>query len=159
MITLGRQIAGWVALVSYLVMGGLLYFTVLPEAGGVWPPDFRLLGYDTLSISDFVTGLSSDGRDAYGMLLRRWDRVFIVSFALWVILFAWRGGWMKFAVAFFAVIYALVDLAENAAIAHFLWVDVLDPDVVAAASHLTMAKFAALYLCVLVLIVHLRRAA
>ena len=30
---------------------------------------------------------------------------------------------------------------------------------IAAAHHLTMAKFAALYLCVLVLIVHLRRSA
>jgi hypothetical protein len=55
------------------------------------------------------------------------------------------------------VVYALIDLAENAAILRLL--DAGDGLVgfAAAAHHLTMAKFASLYLCVLVLIVHLRR--
>jgi len=42
---MARRIAGSVALVSYLWMGGLLYLYVLPGAGGAWPPDFHLLGY------------------------------------------------------------------------------------------------------------------
>ena len=154
----GRRIAGTVALTTYLMMGAMLYFTVIPGAGGAMPPDFHLRGFDAVSVRPFVAGLSDGARDTYGLILLRWDRVFIVALALWLALVGWRGGWMKYAVAFLAVIYALVDLAENAAIYRFVCVYILDAATVEAASHLTMAKFAALYLCVLVLIVHLRRA-
>lgn len=145
------------ALGSYLVMGAITYLTVLPGADWNWPPDFHLRGYDVAMMSDFVSTLSDEARDAYAGLLLRWDRVFIVSFALWLALVGWRGGGLRYFVAGSAVVYALIDLAENAAIYRFVCVYVLDPASVEAASQLTMAKFASLYLCVLVLIWHLRR--
>lgn len=154
-----RRIAGTVALVSYLVMGAMLYFSVLPGADGLWPPDFHLRGYDAVGMADFAGVLRDEARDTYAAILLRWDRVFIISLALWLALTGWRGGGLRYFVAGLAVVYALVDLAENATIFRFVSVVILDPDVVRVASHLTMAKFASLYLCVLVLIVHLRRRA
>jgi hypothetical protein len=154
-----RRSAGTVALVTYLVMGAMLYFSVLPGADGLWPPDFYLRGYDTASMSEFVGKISDEARDVYAAILLRWDRVFIVSLALWLALLGWRGDWMRYFVAGLALVYGLVDLAENVAIFRFVCVLILDVDVVSAASHLTMAKFASLYLCVLVLIVHMRRSA
>lgn len=154
---LARRIVGMVALVSYLVMGAMLYFTVLPGAGGNWAPDFYLRGYDVMAVSGFVDILRDEARQTYTVILQFWDRIFIVALALWLALLGWRGSGLRYAVAGLAVIYATVDLAENAAIHRFVNVFVLDPDWVDAASHLTMAKFASLYLCVLVLIWHLRR--
>ncbi|SLN44922.1 hypothetical protein [Pseudooctadecabacter jejudonensis] len=154
-----RRVAGMVALTTYLVMGAMLYFTVLPGAGGLWPPDFHLRGYDVASITPFVMMLSDEARQTYGAVLMTWDRVFIASLAAWVIAMGWRGGWMRWAVAFLAVVYAAVDLSENAAIYRFVSQSLLDARLVDAAHHLTMAKFSALYLCLLVLIVHLRRTA
>ncbi|MCF2870821.1 hypothetical protein L0664_07060 [Octadecabacter sp. G9-8] len=156
---LTRRIAGTVAIVSYLVMGAMLYFTVVPGADGLWPPDFHLRGYDAASIADFVNVIRDEASDTYAVILMRWDRIFIVSLALWLALTGWRGGWMRYFVAGLAALYTMVDLAENVAIFHFVRVAILDPDVVRVASHLTMAKFASLYLCGLVLIVHLRRSA
>ncbi len=152
-----RQIAGWVALVSYLVMGAILYFSVLPGADGHWPPDFHLRGYSAETMAGFVGAMSEEARASYGVILLRWDRVFIVALALWLGLLGWRGGALRFVVAGLAVVYALIDFAENAAIYRFIFVDVLYPAAVDAAHQLTMAKFASLYLCILVLIVHLRR--
>lgn len=152
-----RRISGTVALVSYLVMGAMTYFTVLPGADGMWPPDFHLRGYDTPSIAVFVQNIRDEARATYELILNLWDRIFIVSLAIWLALVGWRGGWMKYAVAGLALVYACIDLAENAAIYRFVSMSLLDPALIATASHFTMAKFASLYLCVLVLIVHLRR--
>lgn len=152
-----RRIAGVVALVSYLVMGAMFYFTVIPAAGGLMPPDFHLRGYDVVTIAPFVQGLTDEGRDTYALILARWDRVFIISFAVWLTLVGWRGGGLKYGVAGLAALYVVIDLAENAAIYRFLCVLILDPASVAAASQWTMAKFASLYLCILVLVWHLRR--
>ena len=154
---LGRLIAGTVALVSYLVMGAMSYFTVLPGADGLWPPDFHLRGYDVGSIDPFVRAISDEARSTYATILTFWDRIFIGSLTTWLILFGWRGGWMRYAVAFLAVLYAAIDMAENAAIYRFICLFDLTASVIQTASSLTMAKFAAAYLCVLVLIVHLRR--
>ncbi|MEL6960448.1 MAG: hypothetical protein AAGL89_16005 [Pseudomonadota bacterium] len=152
-----RRITGVVALVAYLVMGAMLYFTVLPGADGLWPPDFHLRGYDVASITPFVMALTDEARQTYAVLLTGWDRVFILALALWIVAMGWRGGWMRYAVTFLAVLYAGIDLSENAAIYRFVCVVILDPGLVQAAQSLTMAKFASLYLCLLVLLVHLRR--
>jgi len=152
-----RQIAGWVALAAYLVMGAFYYFSIKPGAGGLWPPDFHLRGYDVASIGPFVQALNDEARASYAVVLQRWDRLFIVSFALWIALSGWRGGGLRYVVAGLAVLYGLIDLAENAAIYQFVFVTPLDPAAVDLASHLTMAKFASLYLSVLVLIWHMRR--
>lgn len=154
---LSRRITGTVALVTYLVMGAMMWVTVLPGADGAWPPDFHLRGYDVAMMDGFVQTISDEARATYISILRGWDRLFIISLALWLLLTGWRGGWMRFFVAGFAALYCAIDLAENAAIYQFVSVVKLDPTWVEVASSLTMAKFAALYLCVLVLIVHLRR--
>lgn len=157
MIPTSRQIAGWVALTSYLVMGAFYYFSIIPEAGGLWPPDFYLSGYDAASIGPFVQAMSDEARASYAVVLQRWDRVFIVAFALWMALSGWRGGGLRYLVAGLSVLYAGIDLAENAAIYRFVFDTPLDGAAVGVASHLTMAKFASLYLCGLVLVWHVRR--
>lgn len=155
MMQFARRVTGWVALVSYLVMGGLLYLWVHPAAAGEWPPDFRLMGYSAQSLSTFLSVLQAEARATYIMVLSVWDRIFIVSFAMWLACMGWRGGWLRFVVAGLAVLYAVIDLAENSALLQVIrhdnqgWID--------TASHLTMAKFSSLYLCGLVLLVHLRR--
>ncbi len=154
---IARHITGWGALISYLVMGAMLYFTVLPTVGWMWPPDFHLRGYDADMMAVFWTALTAEAHETYRGILMLWDRVFIVCVTVWLMLVGWRGGWMRYAVALLACLYAGIDLAENAAIHGFISNVVWDPRWVDLGSHLTMAKFAAAYLCVLVLIVHLRR--
>ena len=157
MIDLARRITGWVALGTYLVTGAILYFVVIPGANGLWPPDFALEGYDVQTVQPFVDALSDRARDFYARILTRWDRLFAISLAVWFALTGWRGGGLRYLVAGLAVLYALVDLAENAAIWRFTSAQSLDPALVRTASHLTMAKFATFYLCAVVLVWHLRR--
>lgn len=152
-----RRIVGAVALLSYLAVGFALYTTVLPEAGWLWPPDFYLRGYNVTTIAPFVEALQFEARDIYARLLLGYDRVFIVSFAIWLVLMGWRGDAVRYVVIALALVYAGVDLAENVAIHRFVFLQILDPTTVNAASHLTSAKFASFYLCILVLIVHVRR--
>ncbi|PVA05344.1 hypothetical protein [Thalassorhabdomicrobium marinisediminis] len=159
MIARARRLAGWVALAAYLWMGAVLYLRVLPVTGWHWPPDFHLTGYDAQSIAPFLAGLDQSAKDAYTRVLAVHDRVFIVALALWLALVGWRGSSLRFVVAGLALLYAGIDLAENAALLDVLQAGVPTSASVGAAHHLTMAKFAALYLCVLVLIVHLRRTA
>lgn len=154
---LARQITGWTALVVYLVMGALNWFVIVPGAGGHYPPDFHALGYDVVSIAPFVENLSDTASDSYLMLLTMWDRVFVVALAAWIALVGWRGGPLRFAVAGLAVLYGLIDLSENAAVHRFVFELGLNPQAVAAASSLTMAKFASLYLAGLALLAHVRR--
>jgi hypothetical protein len=152
-----RRIAGWVAVWAYLVMGAIIYFRVIPGAAWHWPPDFHLLGYDAESIAPFLSAISDPARDGYLRVLSLYDRVFIVALALWMALLAWRGSGLRYFVAGLAVVYAGVDLTENKMLLDVMRADAPTAAMISAAHHLTMAKFAALYLCVLVLIVHLRR--
>ena len=152
-----RRGAGWTAILAYLIMGALLYFWVLPGADWLWLPNFHLTGYDAQSITPFLDALSGPARDGYARVLGLYDRVFIIAFAVWMALSGWRGSGSPYFVVGLAAVYALIDLAENAAILRLLNAgDGLD-GFVAAEHQLTMAKFASLYLCVLVLIAHLRR--
>ena len=152
-----RRIAGWAAVWAYLVMGAIVYFRVIPGANWHWPPDFHLLGYDADSIAPFLDQISNIARDAYTRVLSLYDRVFIVALALWMGLKAWCGSGLRYFVVGLAAIYAGVDLTENAMLLDVMRADEPTASMIASAHHLTMAKFAALYLCVLVLIVHLRR--
>jgi len=153
----GRRIFGVVALVSYLVMGAMMYFTVMPGTNGAWPPDFHLRGYGMAEIEPFLAAISDEARATYGAILLFWDRVFIVAFAIWMTLTGWCGGWLRFVVAVLALLYFVIDLAENVAIYRIIAGFWSDPALVSAASSLTMAKFASLYLCGLVLVWHKRR--
>jgi len=105
-----------------------------------------------------VTAISAEARATHGDILRLWDRIFILFVVVWLILVGWRGGRLRYVVGALCLLYGAIDLAENEAIYRFVYVDRLDPAFVRAAHSLTMAKFAAAYLCLLVLIVHLRRA-
>ena len=75
---LARRITGTIALVSYLVMGAMLYFTVLPGADGLWPPDFHLRGYSAATMDSFTQAISDEARSTYASILLRWDRIFIL---------------------------------------------------------------------------------
>jgi hypothetical protein len=154
---LARRITGSVALGTYLVMGALLHFTVIPGAGGHYPPDFYLLGYDAAAITPFLAALTPEAGRAYAAVLAGWDRVFAVALAAWLALVGWRRGGLRVLVAGLAALYAGIDLAENAAIHRLAVGAAPDAAAVRAASALTQAKFASLYLVVLVLIWHLRR--
>ncbi|MGJ8625286.1 MAG: hypothetical protein ACSHW1_21290 [Yoonia sp.] len=151
-----RSIAGWGAITAYLVTGAVIYFRVMPGAAWHWPPDFHFLGYNAQTIAPFLDALSGPARDGYVRVLEVYDRLFIIALAVWLALTGWRGSGLRYVVAGLAVLYAIIDLSENEAILRVLD----DGDAfVSAAHHLTMAKFASLYLCILVLIVHVRRSA
>lgn len=152
-----RWIAGWVAICAYLVMGAVIYFRVMPGAQWLWPPDFHLSGYDVQRIAPFLDALSGPARDGYHRVLSLYDRVFIIALAFWMALLAWRGSVLRYFVVGLAILYGLVDLAENAALLRMIDADTPGRALIDAAHHLTMAKFAAFYLCAMVLVVHLRR--
>lgn len=144
-------------ILAYLVMGVVLYDRVLPGADWYWPPDFHLTGYDANSIAPFLDALSGPARDSYARVLALYDSVFIVTLVVWMALMGWRGSGLRYFVVGLAVLYGLIDLAENAAILRVLDAGDGLGGFVAAAHHFTMAKFASLYLCGMVLVVHLRR--
>ena len=131
----------------------------MPGAEWYWTPDFHLKGYDADSLAPFLNAISDTARAGYLRVLTVYDRVFIAAFALWMALLAWRGSGLRYFVAGLAVVYAGVDLTENAMLLDVMRSDAPTAAMITSAHHLTMAKFAAFYLCVLVLFVHVRRSA
>ncbi|MBU2994552.1 hypothetical protein Q4555_05715 [Octadecabacter sp. 1_MG-2023] len=152
-----RRVSGWTAIYAYLMMGAVLYFRVLPGTDWHWPPDFHLTGYSAQSIAPFLEALSGRILDGYARVLGLYDRIFIVALACWMALVGWRGSGIRYFVVGLALVYAAIDLSENAALLRVIRADQPSLAMVDIAHHLTLAKFAALYLCALVLIVHLRR--
>lgn len=157
MLRMSRRITGSVALALYLWMGALLWFTVIPGAEGHRPPDFRAFGYDVADVAPFVEAMNAEARDTYAYLLSVTDPAFIVVLAVWITLMGWRVPIVRGVVAVLAATYAVVDLAEDRAIHDFVFVAVLDPDLVDRASSFTMAKFATLFTALAAMIWSVRR--
>lgn len=155
--------ANWgLPVVTALAYGVLaLWFgpQVQAAAGGLLPFDLRVTGYGPQEARAFLTALTAEGRALYLGPVRINDTVFPVLFTLTLCLplAAPQGG--KGGVRFLpALAYGGLDLAENMAVATLLRTgpEVAAP-VVALASALTIAKFCAVALAIVLALIHLTR--
>ena len=136
------------AALAYAVL--VLWFgpQVQAAAGGLTPFDLRPLGYGSDAARQFLTALTPEGRAVYLGPVRINDTVFPVLFTLTLCLPVrrWHWAWTLPALA-----YGLLDLAENLVVARMLRAGPeVDAGVVALASDLTQAKFAAVALAVVI---------
>jgi hypothetical protein len=142
-----------VTLASYVLLAGIFGPRISAAAGGLLPFDLRALGYDAGAARAFLTALTPEGRDLYLGPVRVNDTVFPILFTLTLCLPLRGWGWLWFLPA---LAYGLLDLAENMAVAVLLSAG---PEVaagqVALASGLTMAKFAAAVLAIVLALVAL----
>jgi hypothetical protein len=124
---------------------GLLVMWFGPQvqaaAGGLMPFDLRATGYGVAEARDFLAALTPEGRALYLGPVRINDTVFPILFTLTLCLPLRGKAWVWFLPA---LAYGVLDLAENMAVAALLRAgpEVAD-SAVALASGLTMAKFAA----------------
>ncbi|MFN6977604.1 MAG: hypothetical protein ACK4OP_05750 [Gemmobacter sp.] len=148
---------GWLAL---LLAAGAAYAWVVAGVGpaliaagrGLQPFDLRIGGYSRADAAAYLLRIGPEGRAWYLDRVIPADLVFAGLFAAALGAVALRlGGGV--AVAVLAALPGLCDLAETLTIARMLAQEpaALDPGLVARASVLTQAKWAALVLAALVL--------
>ncbi len=129
---------------AWLVLGHGL--ALQDMAGGLQPFDLRVRGYSLVEAQDYLAALPAEGSARYLGPVRVLDTLFPVLMAL--TLMWWmrpHRGAMGLVCMAVAAGYAVLDLAENAAVATLLraGVDGADATAVALASALTQAKFVA----------------
>ena len=136
----------------YLMME-VLYSFALPIGSCLLRLNFHLTGYDAQRSTTHLDALNESVRDEYTRTLRLYGRVFIMARAIWLMLVEWRGSGLCYFLVGFTKLYVVFDWTKNALILRM-------PNAligyIMAAHQLTMAKFATLYLCLLVLIIPLR---
>ena len=150
----------WALPVAAALAYGVLVLWFGPQvqaaAGGLLPFDLRVLGYGDEDARQFLTALTPGGRDIYLGPVRITDTVFPILFTLTLCLPIRRWFW---AWTLPALAYGLLDLAENLAVATLLRTG---PEVgsgpVALASALTVSKFAAVVVAVVITVWGLWRA-
>ncbi len=112
--------------------------------------DARVFGYDREAAAALLEALGTRGRALYLGRQQALDTAFPALLALSLILLArrWLAPGPALALAGLAVVYAVLDYGENALVARLLRAGTAlpDPGLVAMASRLTMAKYAALTL-------------
>lgn len=149
------MIAGLVAAGSYAVILWHLFTGLLPESGGLLPFDARVLGYSVADAREYLAELSARGREIALGPVRRADTIFPAALGVTLLALSLRQGpgrlaWLGAALA---LVYAGVDLAENAAVARLISGPVeADALTVSGASLLTVGKFAALGLSLLLIL-------
>lgn len=147
---------GWVVLTlltvaSYAVLiwvGGQQLFA---GPDGLPPFDLRITGYSVEEARAYLDALHPMQIHLYVGLVRMLDSVFPLLFSIWIWVTLWAlGAWR---VALIAPVYLGLDLGENLLIGQMLkqGPNGLDPETVAWASALTVAKFAAVGLALIAL--------
>ena len=136
--------------IALLVATGAIYMAMvlwsLPlitiEADGFRPFDLRPLGYSVEAAEEFNNALSEEGRVFY-LDTQHWlDTLFpalLSASLIWSALFLWQGA-ARWVVVGIALIAAIADYLENAAVARLL-VE-FDPELAAEANTWTLIKSA-----------------
>ncbi len=123
----------------------VLWFGPMVDAGGLPPFDLRPLGYSPDEVRAFLRALTAEGMAAYLGPVRITDTVFPVLFT--VTLCLPLRGWVP---TLPALGYGGFDLAENLMVARLLRAGPDGPEgAMRLASGLTVVKFAALVLAVI----------
>ncbi len=141
----GQVLRVLVVLTAVWYLGTLVASFVYLRPEGAFPPlDSRLLGYRPEAVEAWLMGLTERGRDLLLGPFRWADALFaiLLGATLSLAAFATRRRWL----AGLALVYVVLALAENAAIAAILraGVEGLDPAMVGRASGLTVGKWAVL---------------
>lgn len=138
---------------TYGLLVGWFGPQVQAAAGGLTPFDLRATGYDAEAARSFLTALTPEGLALYLGPVRVNDTAFPVLFTLTLCLPLRGWGWLWFLPA---LAYGLADLAENMAVAALLRTGPTVTDgMVAMASGLTMIKFAAVAIAIMVAVLAL----
>ena len=123
-----------------MVLWSLPLITI--EADGFRPFDLRPFGYSLEEAEEFNNALSEEGRVFY-LDTQHWiDTLFpalLAASLIWSALFLWQGI-ARWVVVGIAVIAAVADYLENAAVARLL--DGFDPAIAAEANKWTLIKSA-----------------
>jgi hypothetical protein len=125
---------------------------LIGTGGGAQPFDLRFAGYTLAEAQGYLGLIGAAGRMQYLSAVIPADMIFATLFAVTMAASALRAG-AGVAVAALCALPGLCDLAENLTLAQMLAQAGagLDPRVVARASVLTQAKWAALVLAALLL--------
>ena len=130
-------------LALYLAMVLWTLPEIAAEADGLRPFDLRPLGYSVEAAQDFLNALSEEGRVFYAETQHGLDAVFpalLLVWGAWTIRLLFSGP-LRWGLIALAVLGALADFGENAAVARLL--DGFDADTAIQAARFTMAKSAA----------------
>lgn len=137
-----------VALTAAWFVGIAVWSALAIGAEANWLPifDVRATGYSPEAARDFLSVLSEQGRARYLGPMRALDTVFPALLAVTLVLGVWRFFGRSVAIAFsvVAVLAAILDYRENAAIADMLRLEpeAVTNEIVRTASALTMSKWA-----------------
>ncbi len=123
--------------------------------------DMRPWGYSPADARSLLEALGAEGRAFYLTAQQGLDRVFPALLAL-TLVFSFRRLYPRgpaLALSVLAVVYAAFDYGENALIARLLSVapEAATPELVAAASRLSMAKYGAVAIALMALLLGLVR--
>ena len=126
---------------AYLLLILLLAPRLTAETAGLLPFDLRAMGYSYGDAQAYLTAITPAGQALYLGPIRLNDTIFpiLLTLTLCLPLRRWYWGYCLPALA-----YGILDLAENWAVARLIQTGPqVDGGSVALASALTMAKFAA----------------
>ena len=132
-------------------MGAALFYCALPDGSSLLRPDLYLKGYVGQRIILFLDAFNVLLRDGHIWIFGVYVRVFIMTLVK-----CCRSG-LRYFVVGFAKLYAIINLAENVMILRKLNTRDVLVGYIAVAHQLAVDRFASLYLCLLVLIIPLRR--
>jgi hypothetical protein len=139
---------GLAAAAVYAALLWVGVFRLLPEAGGLWPFDIRIMGYDATAARTYLAALTEEGKRLWSGSVARLDTVFPLLLGAFLGALLWRLGrpWL----APLPFLYSLADLWENARVREMIAVGPggLTPDMVQGASAVTQGKFALLAMSV-----------
>ncbi len=145
MMTYVRRILFLAALISYAALNYVAWTRLTPGAGGLAPFDLRVTGYSAQDVTDYLAVLTPDALAAYQGPIAAIDTFFPVALTLWLWSLAVGGRRIAYLGAVVVAGYLAADLMENAAVQRLLTTPMLvDPDLAARASLLTVLKFASL---------------
>ena len=136
------------ALLTVAVLTGLyLHAYAMPQltyfADGLPMPDARVSGYDAADITALRAALEDDAAGQLNFLHRTAGIIFPVALflAAWAVFGLLARGRWRWAVVAGAGVFVVVDITESFLIDRILVQDPLQPELVAAASTLTMLSW------------------
>jgi hypothetical protein len=150
-----RRLWQGLALFALALYGGIAwtwFAQLVPAAGGQTPFDGRLMGYTAAEGQAYLDALSWEGRQIYLNDMQLLDTLFPIALSATLIFPMWRLEPKLLRILVILPLgYLAADLIENMHVRWILLYDVPFPEMFAAASTATTAKFTLLIASVIAL--------
>ncbi len=146
-----------VTVVNYAMMAIYSIPQLFRFAGGLWPFDMRIMGYDQAAAQLYLDTITPEGRLFYLEVQQMLDTYFPALLALSLILTLYRLAPRLPILFAFPVIAAFIDYTENALVGDILLSDRVPGDLVQLASLMTGLKYAFISLTILTILFLWRR--